>query len=158
MATLVFYHLSAGNVVEADRISDLVPMKVYRLPDPEHTDHFERLRRLTLYFGLEHWRYQSCCHAAEGAMIHFYHAVNISEADDDIAGECLEAWQMWESRLLSLDAAIETVCSKHNVDVATVRHQANIEGPYRVLGLGKVDPHLLAEMTQAFDKVLEGNS
>jgi hypothetical protein len=43
--------------VEADRIRDLVPMKVDRLPDPDHPDHFERLRRATLYYAMERWRY-----------------------------------------------------------------------------------------------------
>jgi hypothetical protein len=48
-ATLVYSHLSRGNTAEADRIRDLVPLKVYRLPDPKHVDHFERLRRATLF-------------------------------------------------------------------------------------------------------------
>jgi len=58
-ATLVFTHLSQGNGAEADRIRDLVPIKCYRMPDADHTDWFERLRRLTLYYGLERWRYQA---------------------------------------------------------------------------------------------------
>ncbi len=152
-ATLVYTHLSRGNVAEADRIRDLVPMKVYRLPDPDHTDHFERLRRATLYYGMERWRYQAHCYAASGVMLHGYSS---SEQEDQERGqECFEAWQVWETRLLSLDAALEAVCGKHGVDIADVRRMAGVDGPYYVLGLGEIDPQLVAEMTKAFNNVLE---
>ncbi len=152
-ATLVFCHLSQGNVAEADRVRDAVPMKTYRLPDPEHTDHFERLRRATLYYGMERWRYQAHAYAATGVMFHSYHS---NDEEDEVRGQrCFEAWQVWETRLLSLDAALEAVCRKHGIDVADVRRLVNVDGPYQVLGLGEVDPQLLAEMTQAFDNVLQ---
>jgi hypothetical protein len=32
---------------------------------------------------------------------------------------------------------------------------AGVEGPYQVLGLGVVDPQMVAEMTQAFDDVFQ---
>ena len=152
-ATLVFTHLSRGNLVEADRISDLVPEKRYRMPDFEHTDRFERLRRATLYYAMEWWRYQAHCFAASGFLLHSFHS---DKAEDEGRGqECFEAWQVWEARLLSLDAALEAVCSRHGVDVADVRRMAGVEAPYQVLGLGEVDSQLVAEMTQAFDNVLQ---
>ena len=152
-ATLVFSHLSQGNVAEADRIRDLIPWKVYRLIDPEHTDHFERLRRATLYYGMERWRYQAHCFAATGVLLHCYHS---HKAEDEERGQlCFEAWQIWETRLVSLDAALEAVCLQHGVDVLDVRRMASIEEPYRVLGLGEADPQLVAEMTKAFNDVLE---
>ena len=147
--------LSQGNVGEADRIRDLIPWKVYRLIDPEHTDHFERLRRATLYYGMERWRYEARCHAAIAGVIHCYHR---PDEEDKHGPECFDLWQKWETRLLSLDAALEATYSKHNIDVAAVRHFVDADGPYEVRGLGEVDPRLLAEMTQAFDNVLEGNS
>ena len=152
-ATLVFTHLSRGNVSEADRIRDLVPLKVYRLPDPDHTDHFERLRRATLYYGMERWRYQAHCYAASGVMLHCYHSRD--EEDEERGQECFEAWQTWETRLLSLDAALEVVCSKHGVDIADMRRMVGVDGPYQVLGLGEVNPELVAEMTKAFNDVIE---
>jgi hypothetical protein len=152
-ATLVFSHLSRGNVAEADRIRDLIPWKVYRLIDPEHTDHFERLRRATLYYAMERWRYQAHCYAASGVLLHCYHSRD--EEDEERGQECFEAWQIWETRLLSIDAAVEAVCNKHGVDVEDVRRMAGVEGPYQVLGLGVVDPQLVAEMTQSFDDVFQ---
>jgi hypothetical protein len=152
-AVLVYTHLSRGNVAEADRIRDLVPMKTYRLPDPNHTDHFERLRRATLYYAMERWRYQAHCYAASGFVIHLYQSEN--EQDQERSQECFKAWQIWETRLLSIDAALEVVCSKHGVDIADVRRMAGVEGPYQVLGLGVVDPQMVAEMTQAFDDVFQ---
>jgi hypothetical protein len=154
-ATLVYSHLSRGNVAEADRIRDLVPMKVYRLPDPEHVDHFERLRRATLHYGMQRWRYQAHCFAASGIMLDCYHSCE--EEDEERGQECFDAWQIWETRLLSLDAALEAVCTKHGVDIADVRRMAGVDGPYEVLGLGEVDPELVAEMTQTFDNLLDGN-
>jgi len=152
-ATLVFSHLSRGTVTEADRIRDLVPLKVYRLPDPEHVDHFERLRRATLYYAMERWRYEAHCFAASSIVVHFYQSED--EQDQERSQQCFEAWLVWETRLLSLDAALEAVCSKHGVDVADVRRMAGIDGPYQVLGLGEVDPELVAEMTKTFNNVLE---
>jgi len=35
---------------------------------------------------------------------------------------------------------------------------ASTDGPYQVLGLGQVDPHLLAEMAQSFANVLENEA
>jgi hypothetical protein len=35
---------------------------------------------------------------------------------------------------------------------------ADVYGPYQVLGLGEVNPELVAEMTKTFNNVLEGNS
>jgi hypothetical protein len=152
-AVLVYTHLSRGNVAEADRIRDLVPMKTYRLPDPDHTDHFERLRRATLYYAMERWRYQAHCFAASGIVVHFYQSED--EQDQERSQQCFEAWQVWETRLLSLDVALEAVCTKHGVDIADVRRMAGVEGPYQVLGLGIVDPELVAEMTQSFDNVFQ---
>jgi hypothetical protein len=152
-AVLVYTNLSRGNVTEADRIRDLVPMKTYRLPDPNHTDHFERLRRATLYYAMERWRYQAHCFAASGIVIHFYQSED--EQDQEHSQQCFEAWRLWETRLLSLDAALEAVCSKHGVDIADVRRMAGVESPYQVLGLGIVDPELVAEMTQSFDDVFQ---
>ena len=152
-ATLVFTHLSRGNGAEADRIRDLVPLKCYRMPDADHTDWFERLRRFTLYYAMERWRYQAHAFAATAVIFHCYHS---DKAEDEERGQvCFEAWQHWESHLLSLDAALDAVCSKHKVDAATVRHLASTDGPYQVQGLGQVEPQLLAEMTQAFDKMLQ---
>ena len=71
---------------------------------------------------------------------------------------CFKAWQRWETNLLSLDAALDAVCNKHHVDAATVRLMASTDGPYQVLGLGQVDPHLLAEMAQSFANVLENEA
>jgi predicted type IV restriction endonuclease len=154
-ATLVFTNLSQGNVAEADRIRDLVPIKCYRMPDADHTDWFERLRRLTLYYAMERWRYQAHAFAATAIMLHAYHS---DKAEDEERGQiCFEAWQHWETHLLSLDGALDTVCSKHHIDVAVVRRLASTDGPYQVLGLGQVDPQLLAEMTQAFDNLLQDN-
>lgn len=153
-ATLVFSHLAAGNVAEADRIRDLVPMKVYRLPDPEHVDHFERLQRATLYYGMERWRYEARCHAAVAVVIDCYHR---PDEEDEHGPECFDLWQMWETRLLSLDAALEASCGKHNIDVAAVRHFVDADGPYQVRGLGEVDPQLVAEMTLTFDGVFREN-
>ena len=151
-ATLVFCHLSQGNVAEADRIRDLVPIKCYRMPDAEHSDWFERLRRFTLYYAMERWRYQAHAFAATAVILHCYHS---DKPEDEEPGRvCFEAWQHWESNLLSLDAALEAVCTKHKVDAAIVRLMASTDGPYQVLGLGQVDPQLLAEMTEAFDKML----
>jgi hypothetical protein len=150
---LVYTHLSRGNVAEADRIRDLVPMKVYRLPDPDHVDHFERLRRATLYYAMERWRYQAHCYAASGVMLHGYKSEN--ERDQERSQQCFEAWQLWETRLLSLDSALESVCAKHGVDIADVRRMAGVDGPYQVLGLGEVSPDLVAEMTKAFNDVIE---
>jgi hypothetical protein len=152
-AMLVFTHLSQGNGVEADRIRDLVPLKRYVMPDAEHLDWFERLRRFTLYYGLERWRYEAHCFAATGILLHCYHS---NDPEDDEPGRiCLDAWRHWETQLLTLDAAVESVCAKHNIEVATVRHLASVDGPYQVKGLGEVDPKLLAEMTQSFANVLE---
>ena len=151
-ATLVFSHLSRGNTAEADRIRDLVPLKVYRLPDPEHTDHFERLRRVTLLYGMDRWCYEAHCFAATGFLVHYYYSQR--SEDDERAQACLDGWQLWETRLLSLDAALEAACRNHGVDAADVRRMAGLDSPYEVLGLGQVDPHLLAEMTCAFDDVL----
>ncbi len=152
-ATLVFSHLSRGNVAEADRIRDLVPMKVYRLPDPEHVDHFERLRRATLYFAMEHWRYHARCLAASGFVVQCYRSQN-PEIEERVQA-CFDAWTLWETRLLSLDAALDAICNKHGVDVADVRRMAGVDGPYQVLGLGEVDQQLVAAMTETFDGVLE---
>lgn len=152
-ATLVYSHLARGNTAEADRIRDLVPLKVYRLPDPDHTDHFERLRRATLYYAMERWRYQAHCYAASGVMLHGY--LSPEQEDQERGQECFEAWQIWETRLLSLDAALEAVSAKHGVDIADVRRMAGVDGPYQVLGLGEVDPALVAEMTKTFNDVLE---
>ena len=152
-ATLVYSHLSRGNGAEADRIRDLVPMKVYRLPDPEHVDHFERLRRATLYYAMERWRYQAHCFAASGAMNHY---CDSDSAENQERGQlCFEAWQTWETRLVSLDAALEAVCAKHGVDIADMQRMAGVDGPYQVLGLGEVDPQLVAEMVEKFNGVLE---
>jgi hypothetical protein len=152
-ATLVFTHLSRGNVAEANRISDLVPVKCYRITDFEHTDWFERLRRVTLYYGMERWCYQAHVFAATAFIFHWYHT---HDAEDDERGQaCFEGWQYWETQLLTLDAALETVCTKHNIDVATVRHLASVDGPYQVLGPGQVDSELLAEMTRGFDRMLQ---
>jgi hypothetical protein len=152
-ATLVYSHLSRGNIAEADRIRDLVPMKVYRLPDPEHTDHFERLRRATLYYSMERWRFQAHCYAASGIVVHFYQSED--EQDQACSQQCFEAWQVWETRLLSLDAALESVCARHGVDIADVRRMAGVDGPYQVLGLGEVDPELVAEMVKTFNEVVD---
>jgi hypothetical protein len=152
-AVLVFSHLSQGNVAEVDRIRDLVPLKVYRLPDPDHTDHFERLRRATLYYAMERWRYQAHCFAASGIVVHFYQSEN--EQDQERSQQCFEAWQVWETRLLSLDAALEAVCALHCVDIADLRRMAGVDGPYQVLGLGEVNPELVAEMTKTFSEVLD---
>ena len=152
-AVLVFSHLSQGNVAEVDRIRDLVPLKVYRLPDPDHTDHFERLRRATLYYAMERWRYQAHCFAASGIVVHFYQSEN--EQDQERSQQCFEAWKVWETRLLSLDAALEAVCALHGVDIADVRRMAGVDGPYQVLGLGEVNPELVAEMTKTFSEVLD---
>jgi hypothetical protein len=150
-ATLVFSHLSRGNVAEADRIRDLVPIKCYRMPDAEHTDWFERLRRFTLYYAMERWRYQAHCFAASGIVVHFYQSEN--EQDQERSQQCFDAWQVWETRLLSLDAALEAVCALHGVDIADVRRMAGVDGPYQVLGLGEVNPELVAEMTKTFSEV-----
>jgi hypothetical protein len=155
-ATLVFTHLSQGNGAEADRIRDLVPIKCYRMPDADHTDWFERLRRLTLYYGLERWRYQAHASASTAIILHCYHSEKAE--DEERAQVCFEAWQRWETNLLSLDAALDAVCNKHHVDAATVRLMASTDGPYQVLGLGQVDPQLLAEMTQSFANVLENEA
>jgi hypothetical protein len=150
---LVFSHLSQWNVAEADRIRDLVPMKRYLVPDPHHTDHFERLRRVTLYYGMERWRYEAHCRSAVAVILHCCHSHDAE--DEERVQVCFEVWQMWETRLLSLDAAVEGVCRKHNVDVTDLRHMADIEGPYRALGVDEVDRLLVTEMTKAFDKVLQ---
>jgi hypothetical protein len=34
---------------------------------------------------------------------------------------------------------------------------AGVDSPYQVLGLGEVNPELVAEMTLAFDGILKGN-
>jgi len=155
-ATLVYTNLSQGNVAEADRISHLVPVKYYRMLDFEHTDWFERLRRLTLYYGLERWRYQAHAFATTAIILRCCHS---ETAEDEERGQvCFEAWQRWETNLLSLDAALDAVCNKHHVDEATVRLMASTDGPYQVLGLGQVDPHLLAEMAQSFANVLENEA
>lgn len=152
-ATLVFSHLCNGNTAEADRIRDLVPMKVYRLLDPEHTDHFERLRRATLYYGLERWHYEARCFAASGFVLYSY---NSDDAEvEDRAMECFDSWKAWETRLASLDAALEAVCTKHGISAADVRRMVNTDGPYKILGPGKVDPALVADMTKTFNDILE---
>ena len=156
-AVLVYSHLSRGNVAEADRISALVPLKVYRLPDPEHVDNFEGLRRVTLFYAMERWRYQAHCYAASWVVLKCYYDANSHDAEDKIPGqEYFEAWGTWETRLLSIDAALEAVCIKHGVDLADVRRMAGADGLYQVLGLGVVDPQLVAEMTRSFDDVLQG--
>jgi hypothetical protein len=139
--------------VEADRISNLVPLKIYRLPDPEHVDHFERLRRATLYYGMERWRYEAHCLAASGIVVHFFRSED--EQDQERCQQCFEAWEVWETRLLSLDAALESVCAQHGVDIADVRRMAGVDGPYQVLGLGEVDPELVAEMAKTFGDVID---
>jgi len=153
-AVLVFMHLSEGNAAEAHRVGDAAPWKRYTAPDVEHTEWFEGLRNLTLYFAMEHWRYQAHCNAAQGAMIHFYH---VEDADDHLVGDCFDGWREWESRLLSLDAALAAVCAKHGIDPAAVRRLASVDGPFRRLGLGEVSAELVAEMTAAFDKLLLRN-
>ena len=107
----------------------------------------------TLYYGMERWRFQAHCFAASGIVVHFYQSED--EQDQERSQQCFDAWQIWETRLLSIDAAVEAVCSKHGVDVEDVRRMAGFEGPYQVLGLGVVDPELVAEMTQSFDNVLQ---
>jgi hypothetical protein len=102
---------------------------------------------------MERWRYEARCHAAIAVVIHFYQSED--EQDQERSQQCFEAWQVWETRLLSLDAALEAVCSKHGVDVTDVRRMAGIDGPYQVLGLGEMDPELVAEMTKTFNNVLE---
>jgi hypothetical protein len=150
-ATLAFRHLAEGNACEAHRISDAVPWKSYRMRDFEHTDWFERLRRLTLFYGLERWRFEARCHAAVAVVLHCY---DCADSEDERGSECFEAWQKWETHLLSLDAALDAACCKHNIDVTAVRRLVSIEGPYKVQGLGEVDPLLLADMTQNFDNAL----
>jgi hypothetical protein len=86
-------------------------------------------------------------------MLHCY--PSREEEDAERGQECFEAWQIWETRLLSLDAALEAVCARHGVGIADVRRMAGVDGPYQVLGLGEVNPELVAEMTKAFNDVLE---
>jgi hypothetical protein len=152
-ATLAFTHLSRGNVAAADQIRYSVPLKVYRLPDPEHVDHFARLQRFTLYYAMERWRYQAHCFAASGIVVHFYKSED--EEEQEHSQKCFDAWIHWQSCLLSLDGALEAVCAQHGVDVADVRRMAGIEGPYEAFGPGEVDPELVAEMTKTFNDVLE---
>ena len=50
---------------------------------------------------------------------------------------------------------MEAVCALHGVDIADVRRMAGVDGPYQVLGLGEVNPELVAEMTKTFSEVLD---
>lgn len=152
-ATLVFSHLSRGNTAEADRIRELVSLKLCRVPDPEHVDHFERLRRFTLHYGLLRWRYEAHRRTAEGFLVRCHGDPDAE--DDQHAQEWLEAWKLWDTRLVCLDTAVGSVCSGHGVDMADVRRLAGVDGPYQPEGVGEVDSKLVADMAETFSGLLE---
>jgi hypothetical protein len=155
-AILAFSYLSELNSQEADRILATVPRKLYRMVDADHIRWVEGLRRMAMMFGMEHWRFQAKAFAASSFLMHMYNKPDVSEEEDERIGICFKAWGVWETRLLTMDAALEAVCSKHNVNAAAVRRCCDIEGPHQALGPGEVDAELLAEMTKAYDDLLQG--
>ena len=155
-AVLAFSHLTELNVQEVDRILATVPRKVYRMLDDEHTRWADGLRSMALFFGMEHWRFQTRSLAASGFLMHMYNKPDVSEEEDERVGVCFDAWGVWETRLMTMDVALEAVCAKHKVDAAAIRRYCDIEGPYQALGPGAVDPKLLEEMTTAYDGLLQG--
>jgi hypothetical protein len=111
---------------------------------------------MALFFGMEHWRFQAKSLAASGFLMHMYNKPDVSEEEDERVGVCFDAWGVWETRLMTMDVALEAVCAKHKVDAAAIRRYCDIEGPYQALGPGAVDPKLLEEMTTAYDGLLQG--
>lgn len=129
-AALVFASLARCDKKEADRIQATVPFRTYRMQDEEYWERLRNLRDMAFLWGLEHWREMAKLTASFGLLIHVMHGDN-----EELADQALGTLQEAEGRLLALDAILQSVCEANGIDPETVRHFADVRGPYTPMGL-----------------------
>jgi hypothetical protein len=115
-AAISFRYMAEGNEIEVDRIVASVPRFTYRCPDYEYRAWLYAFFSVWSIGAMEHWQCRSRAVAAMcGAQI------QLLQKQKGSVSKFIAAQQLWESRLLALDAALEAVCEEHGIDVDAMR-------------------------------------
>ena len=150
LAALAFHYMAVDNDLEMKRVTDAVPLKVYRCHDEAYEARLDGLARLASHWAVAHWRLRA--QAAES--LNSSLAVLRRGDEHEQAGGLLDAHEQAETYLLALDAALLAVCADNNLDPSDIRRMAGAE-PYKAMREGMTpDGEMQAAMESAFAKVL----
>ena len=115
-AALSFRYMTEGNELEFDRILATVPRFTYRCHDFEYRNWLDAFFNVWHIWAIEHWQ---CRYRAVAAM--YGAQIRLRQERMGDVSKYLDAHELWESRLLALDAALEAVCEEHGIDVDAMR-------------------------------------
>lgn len=150
LAALAFHYMAVDNDLEMKRVTDAVPLKVYRCHDEAYEARLDGLARLASHWAVAHWRLRA--QAAES--LNSSLAVLRRGDEHEQAGGLLDAREQAETHLLALDAALLAVCAEINIDPADIRRMAGAE-PFQSSREGVVpDSEMKMAMEFAFAEML----
>lgn len=120
-ARLSFQYAIEGNKLESARVLASVRRKDYSCPDVEYQLCIDGLTRFASAWAIEHWQTYS---AKQTCLIQM--RVLLDQGAIEQAKEMIGQHQLWESRLLALDQALESICDEYKMNPDAVRRFAGV--------------------------------
>ena len=127
-AAISFRYMAEGNEMEFDRILASVPRFTYRCHDFEYRAWLEAFFNVWHIWAIEHWQ---CRCRAVAAMCGTQ--IQLLQKQKGSVSKFIAAQELWESRLLALDGALEAVCEEHGIEVDAMRGLTETEAYRPVL-------------------------
>lgn len=119
-AGLVFSYQSKNDDLEVARIQSTMPEQTFVGLPMAFRRCFGGLRDAAMFYALEYWRLVAHCQALAAGAVAILHASNDIEQGQHI----IDQFKTMESRLLSLDAALDEFCRERGLDAGAMRHLA----------------------------------
>lgn len=151
LAVMAFHYLVDGNDMEFERVASAVQWDSYRCADMEYRLWLDGLMHMASFWAIEYWQ-AHCWRIASMSGSQLAETMGRSEEARAFA----TAHELWESRLLALDRALEAVCAEHRIDASAVRKQAGAE-PFTPGRAGlAADPEYQTAMQESLFGVVTG--
>lgn len=149
-AALAFSYAMQQNEVERRRIESVMPMQQFTGLPFEYRCWIYNLQNIAMLYAIEHWRLvahiQTC---AAGAM------VMLKSDDEKEWRPVVERHAQLEAELLSLETALDAVCTTHGLDPDTMRRMAGTTY-YEISRPGLTpDADFLAGVRASFSELME---
>lgn len=119
-AGLVFSYQSKNDDLEVARIQSTMPEQTFVGLPMAFRRCFGGLRDAAMFYALEYWRLVAHCQALAAGAVAILHASNDIEQGQHI----IDQFKTMESRLLSLDAALDEFCRERGLDAGALRTMA----------------------------------
>jgi len=118
-AALAFNYAMQHNEVELCRIRSVMPMQHFTGLPSDYRHGLYNLQNLAMLYAIEYWRLVAHIQtAAAGAM------VMLKSDDEKEWRPVVERHVQLEAKLLSLETALDAVCTTHGLDPDTMRRMA----------------------------------